>query len=433
MTSTAASLRRVLERMAKRDATDRVVATARAAANGGCALHARRYTLAVRPTRSIVMRSPLPLLLLVMPFAVRAAPPLGELTLPKGFHIAVYSDQVPQAREMALGSKGTVFVGSMDAGKVYALTDADGDGRAERVRVVASGLQLPVGVAFRDGDLYVSAVSRILVLRGIEDHLDDPPAPAVVTDQLPTETHHGWKFIAFGPDGKLYVPIGAPCNVCDKGKAYAKLTRMNPDGSGREDVAYGIRNTVGFTWRPGTRQLWFTENGRDLLGDDVPGDELNRLHRVGEHFGFPYCHEKDVVDPDFGKGRHCSDYTPPVFKLGAHVASLGLRFYEARQFPAHYRGALFVAEHGSWNRTKKSGYRVMTVHLDGDRVVSYEPFITGFERDENVRGRPADVQPLSDGSLLVSDDQAGAVYRVTYGAPAAGTRSGSTPASGPGR
>jgi glucose/arabinose dehydrogenase len=343
-----------------------------------------------------------------------AAPQLDKLTLPKGFHIAVYSDQVPNAREIALGVKGTVFVGSNDAGKVYALTDSTGSGKADKVRTIATGLQLPVGVAFKDGDLYVSAVSKIVVLRDIENHLDDPPKPEVVYDKFPTDTHHGWKFIAFGPDGKLYVPIGAPCNLCDKDKDYAKLTRLNKDGSGLEDVAYGIRNTVGFTWRPGSKDLWFTDNGRDLMGDDMPSDELNRLTRVGEHFGYPYCHQGDTLDPEFGKGKSCKDYTPPVYKLGPHVASLGLRFYEGSQFPASYKGALIIALHGSWNRTKKSGYRVMVARLNGNKVVSYEPLIDGFMQDEKAWGRPADVQPLPDGSLLVSDDEAGAVYRVTY-------------------
>ncbi|HET6805590.1 MAG TPA: PQQ-dependent sugar dehydrogenase [Frateuria sp.] len=361
------------------------------------------------------MRLPFVLLLALSAAPAWAAPSVDRLILPRGFHIAVYSDQVPQARELALGAKGTVFVGSMDAGKVYALTDADHDGRAEKVRVVASGLQLPVGVAFHQGDLYVSAVSRILVLRDIEDHLDDPPKPELVYGKFPTETHHGWKFIAFGPDDKLYVPIGAPCNLCDRDKAYAKLTRMNPDGTGLTDVAYGIRNTVGFDWQPSTGKLWFTDNGRDLLGDDVPSDELDRLDHVGQHFGYPYCHQGDIVDPEFGKGHTCRDYAPPVLKLGAHVASLGLRFYTGKQFPARYHGAIFVAEHGSWNRTKKSGYRVMAVRLDGGKVASYEPFITGFEQNEQAWGRPVDVQPLPDGSLLVSDDTAGAVYRVTYG------------------
>jgi glucose/arabinose dehydrogenase len=242
--------------------------------------------------------------------AILAAPSLDKLTLPKGFHIAVYSDQVPNAREIALGAKGTVFVGSNDAGKVYALTDSKGDGHADKVRVIASGLQLPVGVAFKNGDLYISAVSKILVLRDVENHLDDPPTPQVVYDKFPTDRHHGWKFIAFGPDNKLYVPIGAPCNICDKGHDYAKLTRMNADGSGLEDVAYGIRNTVGFTWRPGSGQLWFTDNGRDLMGDDMPSDELNKLSRVGEHFGY------SVLPP----GRHARPGVRPGQELqGLHA------------------------------------------------------------------------------------------------------------------
>jgi len=357
------------------------------------------------------------LIALLLASTSHASPKLDTLTMPPGFHVAVYSDKVPNAREIALGAKGTVFVGSNSAGKVYALTDSKGSGQADKVRVIASGLQLPVGVAFRNGDLYVSAVSKILVLRDIENHLDDPPKPEVVYDKFPTETHHGWKFIAFGPDGKLYVPVGAPCNICDKGRDYAKLTRMNADGSGLEDVAYGIRNTVGFDWRPQSRQLWFTDNGRDLMGDEVPSDELNRLARVGEHFGYPYCHQGDTLDPEFGQGKNCKDYAPPVYKLGPHVAALGMRFYEGSQFPANYKGAIIIAEHGSWNRTKKSGYRVMTVRLNGDKVASYEPLLDGFQQDEAAWGRPSDVQPLPDGSLLVSDDLAGAVYRLTYHKP----------------
>ncbi len=359
----------------------------------------------------------LPVLLWLLVTPVFGAPRLDRLTLPPGFHIAVYSDQVPSAREIALGTHGTVFVGSMSAGKVYALVDRDGDGRADQVRVVASGLEMPVGVAFRDGNLYISAVSRILVLRNIEQHLDDPPPPVVINDHFPSETHHGWKFIAFGPDGKLYVPIGAPCNICDRGNAYAKLVRINPDGSGMQDVAYGIRNTVGFDWQPGTKHLWFTDNGRDMMGDDMPSDELNEVSRLGQHFGYPYCHQGDTADPEFGKGHDCKDYVPPRLKLGAHVASLGMRFYEGRQFPTRYRGAIIVAEHGSWNRTTKSGYRVMTVRLRGDQVLSYRPLIEGFQQDQKAWGRPVDVQPMPDGSLLVSDDLAGAVYRVTYRKP----------------
>ena len=355
------------------------------------------------------------LLLALFTLPACAAPKLDRLTLPPGFHIAVYSDQVPNARAMALGARGTVFVGSAGAGKVYALTDANGDGVAEQVRVVASGLELPMGVAFHDGDLYVSAVSRIVVLRGIEQHLDRPPKPELITDKLPGETHHGGKFIAFGPDGKLYVPIGAPCNICDPAPDHGKLLRMNADGSAWQDVAFGIRNSVGFDWQPGARNLWFTDNGRDMLGDDIPSDELNEMTRLGEHFGYPYCHQGDLLDSEFGAGKSCKDYTPPVLKLGAHVAALGMRFYTGKQFPDAYAGAALIAEHGSWNRTKKSGYRVMTVRLRGNQVLSYEPLVTGFEQNEKAWGRPVDVQPLPDGSVLISDDLAGAVYRVTYG------------------
>jgi glucose/arabinose dehydrogenase len=363
------------------------------------------------------MRLLLSLLLAVSSLPVLAAPQLDKLTLPKGFHIALYSDQVPDAREIALGANGTVFVGSSDAGKVYALTDSNGDGVADKVRIIASGLRDPIGVAFHNGDLYVSAISKIFVLRGIEQHLDAPPKPELVTDKLPTEGHHGGKFLAFGPDGKLYVPIGAPCNICDPGPAHGKLTRMNADGSGMEDMARGIRNTVGFDWQPGTKHLWFTDNGRDEMGDDMPSDELNEITKAGEHFGYPYCHQGDTLDPEFGKGKSCKEYAPPVLKLGAHVASLGMRFYEGKQFPASYKGAIIVAEHGSWNRTKKSGYRVMTVRVAGSKVLSYEPLISGFEQNESAWGRPVDVQPLPDGSVLVSDDLAGAVYRVTYQKP----------------
>lgn len=350
-----------------------------------------------------------------------AAGKLDQLTLPPGFHIALYADGVSNARALTLGAHGTVFVGSSGAGKVYALTDGNGDGVADKVRVVASGLKLPMGVAFHEGDLYVSAVSRIVVLRGIEQQLDNPPRPELITDQLPSETHHGGKYLAFGPDGKLYVAIGAPCNICDPAPAHGKLIRMNPDGSGVQDVALGVRNSVGFDWQPGTRHLWFTDNGRDLLGDDVPVDELNEITRVGQHFGYPYCHQGDVLDPQFGTGKSCTSYTPPVLKLGAHVASLGMRFYTGKQFPAVYNGAVLIAEHGSWNRTRKSGYRVMTVRLRGNTELSYAPLVSGFLQGESAWGRPVDVQPLVDGSVLVSDDLAGAVYRITY-KPGVGSR-----------
>lgn len=347
-----------------------------------------------------------------------AGPRPGTLTLPPGFHIATYTDAAPNARELALGTNGTVFAGSRDAGKVYALTDTGRDGRADKVRVIATGLKMPSGIAFHDGDLYIGAVNRILVLRDIERHLDDPPKPEVITDKLPDKVHHGWKFLAFGPDGRLYVPVGAPCNICEPGQEFAKIISMKADGSDRRDVAAGVRNTVGFDWQPGTRQLWFTDNGRDMMGDDMPSDELNRVTRAGEHFGYPYCHQGDTLDPEFGKGKSCSDYTPPIVKLGAHVAALGMRFYTGTMFPPEYRGAAIIAEHGSWNRSSKSGYRVVAVRLDGARVLGEQVLIDGFQKNEVASGRPADVLVMPDGALLVADDLAGAVYRVTY-APAA--------------
>jgi len=347
-----------------------------------------------------------------------AAAPPDRLHLPEGFRIELLTDAVPNARAMALGrhagGRGVLYVGSMSEGNVYAV-ELD-QGRATRVHVIASGLEAPAGVAWRDGALYVSALSRILRFDAIDDHLDDPPKPAIVTDKLPSERHHGAKFIAFGPDGKLYVAVGAPCNVCVPDDRHGLIERMNADGSGVEVVARGVRNSVGFDWSPIDHALWFTDNGRDLLGDDVPSDELNRIANAGRNFGFPYCHAGEVSDPKFGAEQPCSEFVAPAAKLGAHVAALGLRFYTADAFPAGYRGNLFVAEHGSWNRSRKSGYRVVRVVLDAQqRVVRQEPFVEGWLRpDESVLGRPADVLVLPDGSLLVSDDLGGAIYRVRY-------------------
>jgi glucose/arabinose dehydrogenase len=355
------------------------------------------------------------LVAVIASFDVAAQPP-PSLVLPAGFRIETYADQIPKARELALGSKGTVFVGSLDAGKVYALTDSTGDGHADKVRVVASGLKLPSGVAFHGGDLYIGALSHVYVLRDIEHHLDTPPKLETITDKLPDDTHHGWKFIAFGPDDRLYVAVGAPCNVCEPDAEHARLLSMKADGSDWRDVASGIRNTVGFDWQPGTKELWFTDNGRDMLGDDLPSDELNRITRAGENFGFPFCHQGDTPDPEFAKGRSCKDATPPVLKLGAHVASIGMRFYTGTMFPPAYRGAAIIAEHGSWNRSKKSGYRVMAVELDGAKVKSYQPLVDGFQKEEKTFGRPADVLVMPDGALLVSDELSGAVYRVSYAA-----------------
>ncbi len=309
---------------------------------------------------------------------------------------------------MALGENGTLFVGTREAGKVFAWKDG-------MLYEIASGLMMPVGVAFRDGALYVSAVSRILRFDNIEDKLGSPPEPVVVNGTFPTERGHGWKFIGFGPDEKLYVPVGAPCNTCESAdERYASIMRMNADGSGLELFASGVRNTVGFDWHPETRELWFTDNGRDWLGEDLPPDELNHAPRAGMHFGYPYCHGKGIKDPEFGQKRPCSEFTPAAQELGGHVASLGMRFYTGSMFPEEYRNQVLIAEHGSWNRQKKNGYRVMRVRLDGKKAVSYEPFAQGWLKNEKVWGRPVDVQVMPDGSLLISDDYAGAIYRVTY-------------------
>ncbi|NWG38708.1 MAG: sorbosone dehydrogenase family protein [Hydrogenophilaceae bacterium] len=334
----------------------------------------------------------------------------ADLTLPPGFSIEVFAE-VDNARQMALG-KRTLFVGSRTVGKVYAIPIVNH--RAGKPIVIASDLNMPVGVAFRDGDLYVSAVNRILRFRNIESRLNNPPTPEVITDRYPAETHHGWKFIAFGPDGKLYVPVGAPCNICEPDPdRYATITRLDVQTGKIETIARGVRNTVGFDWHPGTNELWFTDNGRDWLGDDLPPDELNRLEKTDQHFGYPYCHGGTIADPEFNQ-RNCREFTPPALNLGAHVAPLGMRFYTGNMFPKAYRNAIFIAEHGSWNRSRKSGYRVMVATLEGNRVVKYQPFVSGWLSLQQTLGRPADVLVLPDGSLLISDDHAGVIYRVTY-------------------
>jgi len=346
----------------------------------------------------------------------QSALPLESIVLPPGFAIETVA-RVPNARAMTWGANGTLFVGSESAGKVYAVTlPPPGAAGMATIRVVASGLREPAGVAFRDGALYVSAVSRILRYDDIERRLADPPAPVVVSDRFPTDGHHGRKFIAFGPDGKLYVPVGAPCNVCTPDPdRYANIMRMNADGSGLEVYARGIRNSVGFDWDPRTKALWFTSNGRDNLGDDVPPDTLNRAPVPGLDFGFPYCHGGTIADPEFGAKRPCSAFTPPAQNLGPHVASLGMRFYTGTQFPAAYRNRIFIAEHGSWNRSRKIGYRVTLVTLDANgNPVGYAPFAEGWLQGERAWGRPADVLVAPDGSLLVSDDAAGAIYRIRY-------------------
>jgi glucose/arabinose dehydrogenase len=345
----------------------------------------------------------------------QATLPIETIRLPPEFSISVVA-RVPNARAMTWGEAGTLFVGSTSAGTVYAVTlTPDGRGEAT-VRRIATGLREPAGVAFRAGALYVSAIDRILRFDDIERRLADPPAPAVVTDRFPTDGHHGRKFIAFGPDGKLYVPVGAPCNICEPVPTrYANLNRMNPDGSELEVFARGIRNSVGFDWHPQTKELWFTDNGRDRMGDELPPDELNRAPRAGLDFGYPYCHGGTIADPEYGARRSCREFVAPAQNLGPHVAALGMRFYTGSQFPAAYRNQVFIAEHGSWNRSRKIGYRVSLVRLDAaGKALAYEAFAEGWLQGESVWGRPADVLVAPDGSLLVSDDYAGAIYRIRY-------------------
>ena len=341
--------------------------------------------------------------------------PINTIKVPPGFEVSLYAANVPNARSMALSPSGTLFVGTWEAGKVYAVVDRNRDNRADEVITIAEGLNMPNGVAFRDGALFVAEVSRVLRYDNIEANLRNPPTPTVVNDRFPRDQLHGWKFIRFGPDGLLYVPVGAPCNVCLREDArYASIMRMKPDGSNLEIFARGIRNTVGFDWHPETKELWFTDNGRDWLGDELPPDELNRAGQGDLHFGFPYCHGKLVSDPGFGEQRRCDEFTPAALELGPHVAALGMRFYTGAMFPMKYRGQIFIAEHGSWNRSTPIGYRVMLVRLEDSRPVSYEVFAEGWLQDGHAWGRPADVQVMPDGALLVSDDSAGVLYRIGY-------------------
>ncbi|MBL7864554.1 MAG: sorbosone dehydrogenase family protein [Cyclobacteriaceae bacterium] len=345
-----------------------------------------------------------------------ASLPLNTIKLPPGFSISVYAE-VDNARSMAISPAGTLFVGNRNEDKVYAVQDTNGDQVADKKWVLASGLNMPNGVAFRDGALYIAENSKISRLDGIESRLGNPGKPTVIYDKYPTESHHGWKYIAFGPDGKLYIPVGAPCNICEsKDPVYASITRMNPDGSGLEVFASGVRNTVGFTWHPETKEIWFTDNNRDSMGDDLPPCELNTAPKAGMHFGYPYCHGGTIADPEFGKKRPCADLVSPAKNLGPHVAPLGLKFYTGNMFPDTYKGHLFIAEHGSWDRSKKVGFKVTLVKLNGNQATTYEPFAYGWlnESDQKAWGRPVDVLVLKDGSMLVSDDRAGVIYRITY-------------------
>lgn len=365
--------------------------------------------------------------------------PLDRIQLPQGFSIDIYAENIENARQMALGDNGTVFVGSRKAGNVYALIDTNHDFKADKKIIVATDLFMPSGIAFHQGSLYVAEVDKIWRYPDIEKSLPTIPKAELVFDKLPNKSHHGWKFIAFGPDGKLYVPVGAPCNVCESELPFASILKLDPDsqltdnqltgsqqtqtkkaGSTQQDsmqttiVAQGVRNSVGFDFHPITGELWFTDNGRDMMGDDLPDDELNRVSQTGQHFGFPYVHNNNIADPEFTNPEIAKLNTPPALTLGAHVAALGMEFYQGQQFPAEYKNTILIAQHGSWNRSNKVGYRIMKVVLNGNTVSDYSPFATGWLNGEQSWGRPVDVMTLADGSILVSDDFANAVYRISY-------------------
>jgi glucose/arabinose dehydrogenase len=349
--------------------------------------------------------------------AADSADLLAKLRVPEGFRLTIFADDLPNARSMARADNGVVFVSTGSRGEVFALEDANHDGQAETRYRVAEGLYLPNGVAFKDKTLYVAEVNRIVRFDDILNKLAHPPKPEVIFDTLPSDKHHGWKYLRFGPDGKLYTAVGAPCNICKPPKPiYTSLIRLNRDGSGFEVLASGIRNTVGFDWEPDSHDLYFTDNGRDLLGDDVPPEELNKWSgKLGEHFGYPYCHGGTIADPEFGKEKLCTEFSAPALTFNAHNAPLGLRFYQGKKFPLVYKNQLFVALHGSWNRSIPDGYKVVLVKFNNGKPVASEDFIDGWlTAKAEVLGRPVDILELADGSLLISDDHAGLIYRLDY-------------------
>lgn len=339
--------------------------------------------------------------------------------VPENFNIDVFAPKVEGARQMAWSDSGILYVGTRKAGKVYAVEDSDGDYKADKVYTIIEDLYMPSGIAYRDGDLYVAEVDKILKFEDIDKHYKSPKEPEVVYDDLPDESHHGWKYIKFGPDGKLYIPIGVPCNVCNEDdKRFGTIIRVDlsvePEKRKAEYVATGVRNSVGFDWHPETKELWFTDNGRDWLGDDEPACELNHVTELGEFFGFPYVHGEDFMDPAFGKELGERDFTKPAWEFQAHVAPLGMLFYTGDMFPKEYKNTLFVTQHGSWNRSTKVGYKLVHLILNDQQVEAQTDFVTGWLVDGEVKGRPNDVIQLPDGSILISDDGYGKIYRVTY-------------------
>jgi len=341
--------------------------------------------------------------------------PIDRIKLPPGFKVEIWATGLPGGRAMARGDDGKIYVGTRALGRVYEVTDAGGQ---RSVRTVVDKLNQPAGVAFRNGSLYVMAIDKALRFDGIEKNPAAVPVDMTAAFKLPPLQHHNWKYIAFGPDGKLYVPFGAPCNICElPTPEYAQIRRYNPDGSGMEVIATGVRNSVGFDWHPVTRELWFSNHGRDWMGDDLPNDTVNRLGKTGQNFGFPHCHQGDLPDTDVKKADPCGGVEKPVALMGPHAATMGVTFYTGTMFPPEYRNVAFNARKGSWNRTKKIGYDVVVVRSNPDGSnARIEPFMTGFmnEADQSFWGRPAYLLQMPDGSMLVSDEQLGAIYRVSY-------------------
>ena len=339
--------------------------------------------------------------------------PTNALKLPSGFNIEVYASGIANTRSLRVGDKGTVFVGTRFGNKVSAIVKKDGK---TEVKTIAEGLYRPNGLAYHKGTLYIAELSQVSKIENVEDNLDKVNKPTVIYSDLPKDEAHGWKFIGVGPDNKLYVPVGQPGNNVLNDKDHGQIRQLDLDGKNRIDYAIGVRNTVGFDWHPVSKQLYFSDNGRDWASEDVPEDELNRVTKVGEHFGSPYCYQGNFLDPEFGWGRKCSEFTKPIALTGPHSAGLGMRFNTGSMFPAKYKNAIFLARHGSWNRTNKFGGDIIVYFLNKDGTVkSSEVFLSGFLVDNKYIGRPVDVEFMKDGSMLVSDDWNGAIYRVSYG------------------
>jgi glucose/arabinose dehydrogenase len=354
------------------------------------------------------------------PLEVNVEEYLEKIQLPEGFTIEVYASGIESARSLALAEDGTLYVGSFGpqggpaVGKVYAIPDKNGDKKGDEVITILEGLNFPNGVALHDGDLYVAELGRILKYEDVADNLRSMPEPVVINDELPDDYHHGWKYISIGPDNKLYVPQGAPCNVCEPQGLAGTIVRMDLDGSNLEVVARGVRNSVGFDWHPVTGELWFSDNGRDLLGDNIPPEELNNVTAPGQHFGFPYRYGKELVDSEFSTTMKPEEFTPASVELPAHNAGLGIEFYTGDMFPAEYRNQLFAAYHGSWNRDPIDGYKVRLIHFEDNKATGFDDFATGWAQDNKYWGRPVDLEQAQDGSLLLSDDFNGVIYRISY-------------------